>query len=81
MTIYPKTPAQNSCAPKPKKIYITQRPKIKDFHDLADFTFKRRCAKPLILLRPISLKPTPMTPPANPPPHPHRPNGRRHIST
>lgn len=42
MTIYREITAQNSCALKPKKIYITQRPKIKDFHDLAEFTFKRR---------------------------------------
>ena len=42
MTIYREITAQNSCALKPNKVYITQREKIKDFHDLAEFTFRRR---------------------------------------
>ena len=42
MTIYSKTSAHNSCALKPNEVYITQREKIKDFHDLAELTFKRR---------------------------------------
>lgn len=42
MTIYRKIIAQNSCALKPKKTHIIQREKIKDFHDLAEFTFRRR---------------------------------------
>ena len=42
MTIYREITAQNSCALKPNEVYITQREKIKDFHDLAKLTFKRR---------------------------------------
>lgn len=42
MTIYREITAQNSCALKPNEVYITQREKIKDFHDLAEFTFRRR---------------------------------------
>ena len=42
ITIYRDITAQNSCALKPKKIYIIQREKMKDFHDLAEFTFRRR---------------------------------------
>ena len=42
MTIYPEIKAQHSRALKPNEVYITQRQKIKDFHDLAELTFKRR---------------------------------------
>ena len=42
MTIYPHAKAQNSRIATAYKTYITQREKIKDFHALAEFTFRRR---------------------------------------
>ena len=41
-TTYREITAQHSRAMKPNEVYITQREKIKDFHDLAELTFKRR---------------------------------------